>query len=93
MRPENVPSGLGVDLHAAVDQVDQRQQLRLGAHGAHGRAEVRLAVVREDHVLQQQALFLRQAEGLGALLHLLRAHDQMADQLTGERIIRDHAEP
>ena len=45
---------LAVDLHAAVNEVDVRQQLRLGAHGAHGRAEVRLAVVREQQMLQQQ---------------------------------------
>ena len=32
---------LAVDLHTAVHRVDQAQQLRLGAHGAHGRAEVR----------------------------------------------------
>ena len=46
-------------------------------------------MVREDHVLQKQALFLGNAKLLRALLHLLRAHHQMADQLAGQRVIRD----
>ena len=37
--------GLAVDLHAAVDRVDAREQLALGALGTHGCAELRLAVV------------------------------------------------
>ena len=43
-----------VNFHTAVDQVDLREQFCLGAHRAHGRAELRLAVVREQQVLQQQ---------------------------------------
>ena len=36
---------LGVDLHAAVDEVDLGEQLCLGAHRAHSRAELRFAMV------------------------------------------------
>ena len=40
-------------------------------------------------MLQKQALFLGNAKLLRALLHLLCAHHQMADQLAGQRVIRD----
>ena len=53
---------LAVDLHAAVDLVDERQKLCLRALGQHRRAEFRLAVMRENQVLQKRRLFLGQVE-------------------------------
>lgn len=81
-----------IDLHAAVDEVDVRQQLRLGAHRPHSRAELRLAVVREQQVLQQHGLFLGNTELARGIRGLLRPHDQMAEELSGRGILRHDAE-
>ena len=43
----DVLQGLLVDLHAAVHHVDKGEELALGAGGAHGGPELRLAVVGE----------------------------------------------
>ena len=58
-----------------------RQQLRLGKQRAHGGAELRLAVVGQDHVLHQHGLVIGNAQLLCRVGHLLGAHHQMAQQL------------
>ena len=68
---------LTVDLHAAVDLVDEGEELRLRALGQHRRAELRLTVVGEQQMLQKHALFLRNAEHFGNFGSLLCAHDEM----------------
>lgn len=60
--------------------------------GAHGRAEVRLAVVREQQMLQQQGLFLGNGKLARDVRDLLCAHDQMTEQLPGGGILRHDAE-
>ena len=62
------------------------------AHGAHGRAELRLTVVREQQVLQQHGLFLGNTELARSVRDLLRPHDQMAEELPGRGILRHDAE-
>ena len=75
---------LAVDLHAAVDLVDERQKLCLRALGQHRRAEFRLAVMRENQVLQKRRLFLGQVELGGNRRDLLCAHDEVTEQLAVE---------
>ena len=60
---------------------------RLGGHGELGRAELVLAVMREDHVLDQDAELLGKGLKLADLLdqHALRDAD-VADELTLERV-------
>ena len=81
-----------IDLHAAVDRVNAREQLALGALGTHGCAELRLAVVREQQVLQQHGLFLGNAKLARGVRDLLRPHDQMAKELPGRGVLRHDAE-
>ena len=44
---------LAVDLHAAVNHINIRQQLPLGTHRLNGCAELRLPVVRQNEVLEE----------------------------------------
>ena len=79
---------LAVDLHTAVHRVDQAQQLRLGAQRPHRRAELRLAVVGEDQVLQQHGFFLRYAQLLRRATRRLGAQHQMPQQLPLQGVLR-----
>ena len=54
---------LPIDLHAAVDHINVAQQFGLGALGQHGGAELRLAVMGQDHVLQQHGALLGHTAG------------------------------
>ena len=45
------------NLHPAVNQVDIGQKLTLSTHRFYGCAVLRLPVVREDHMLEQDCLF------------------------------------
>ena len=82
---------LAVDLHAAVDHVDVAQKLALGADRTHRRAELRLAVVGENEVPEQNGLLLRNVQLLRDLRDLLCAHDKVAEQLARHGIVRHQA--
>ena len=80
---------LFIDLHAAVDHIDVGKQLRLRAHRTDGCAELRLAVVGEDHVLQQHRLLLGDAQLGGDRRDLLRTHNEMPEELALDGVVRD----
>ena len=73
--------GFAVDLHAAVDEVDEGEQIGFRAPRFHGRAELRLPVMAEDHVAEEHCLLLRHPEALRRASHRVRAHDEMPEQL------------
>ena len=49
-------------------------------------------MVGQDEVLQEQGFFLRDAQFLADLAHLLSAHDQMAQQLPLYRVVRGQSQ-
>ena len=81
-----------VNFHTAVYKVNVAQQLRFRETGANGGPKFRLSVVGQDHVLQQQALFLRRTQLPADLGHLLGTHDQVAQKLPLERIVGDDSQ-
>ena len=82
----NLTKRLGVDFHTAVHEIDFAEKLRFRAHRHHCRAEFRLTVVGQQHVLQQNGFFLRHTKLLRNCSDRLRTHDQVAQQLSLHRI-------
>ena len=71
-----------IDLHPAVNQVNIGQQFTLGTHGLDSRTVLRLPVVGEHHMLEQNCLLLGDIQCAADLCNFLGPHHKMAQELT-----------
>ena len=87
----NIPARLLDLIYLRVERVERGEYLRLEEHRANCRAELRLAVVRDYHVLDEHERVFADAKLPSASVNRHRSAHEVTDKITVGRVARGNA--
>ena len=87
----NIPARLLDLIYLRVERVERGEYLRLEEHRTHRRAELRLAVVRDYHMLDEHERVFADAELPSASVNRHRSAHEVTDKIAVGRVARGYA--